>query len=121
MSLAIQQLPDFVIPNGATVSNIVPKNAFEDAWSILMFGPAAIVGGGTLTIQVTTDDTPTAGGNWSTLQRAAADVTAPAVTKAKAIGDDNGCVPACTGMRISGTGAVTGATTFKAQKIFEAR
>ena len=121
MSLMIQKMPDIVIVNGQSDRNIILKNAFEDASSILIFAPSVITGGGTPVIQVTYDDTPTPGGNWVTLVRGAADVTPPAAGKAKAIGDDNSCVPACTGFRIHGTAAFTGSDhTFKAQKIFDA-
>lgn len=122
MSLCIQNMPDLVIPDASPDSNIILKNAFEDAWSIMIYGPATITGGGTPVIQITADAVPTAGGTWVTLVRAAADVTPPVANKGKAIGDDNGMIPACTGFRIHGTANFTGGIhTFKCMKIFEAR
>lgn len=121
MSLMMQNMPDLVIPVNTADSNIMLRNAFEDAVTILIFGPATITGGGTPVIQVTYDETPTAGGNWVTLQKGAADVVPPVALKAKSIGDDNGCVPACTGFRIHGTANFTGgAHTFKVHKQFNA-
>lgn len=114
---SIQKLKDITIANTATDSRIILKNEFEDAIDLVVF-PTAFTGGGTVTIQITSDDTPSAGGTWTTLQKAGADVALTA-SKARAISDDNNCVPSCTAMRIHGSAAFTADHTFPAQKTID--
>lgn len=114
---SIQNLPDFTIAINAADSNIMLRNEFEDAIDILLLSASAISGGGTPVIQVTYDDVPSSGGNWVTLQKAAADVVPPAAGKAKSISDDNNAVPPCSGIRIHGTANFT--TQITVFKVFK--
>lgn len=121
MARFFADMEDISIPDAAADSRIVLMNEFSDADDLVIFAPASITGGGTPVIQVTYDDTPVAGGNWVTLQRAGADVVPPAAGKAKSLVDDSNKPPACTGWRIHGTANFTsGPTVFKARKSFEA-
>ena len=113
-------LEDITIANNATDSRIVLANEFEDAETLILMPTGAIGGGGTISLQVTYDAVPSASGTWVTLQKAGADVVPLVAGKARAVSDDNNCVPACTGFRIHGTVAFTPAQIVKAVKTWRA-
>lgn len=119
MSYAVAKVKDFVIPNGAAVSNIIlASEGYEDAVRLLLTSETAIDGALTYTVDVTDDAVPTAGGSWKTLQilngAVLADFPLP-TTNTKACGlpiEAN----ASTGLRVHASGNVTADRTFGLSK-----
>lgn len=116
MSLHTLSMPDMVIPNGATESNVLTASGlaagemvssgdgYRDAESITFFAPDTLPE----TVTLYTADVP--GGNFNPLQRAGADVTFPA---GKSITVDSLSFKA---MKLVAGGAVGAIRTFKLNK-----
>ena len=100
-----------VIPDGAANSNAISTKDFGDAVALYIYGPAAIVGGGTLSFQASRD-----GSNWVTCNDGSADIGPPAATKGRQYSEFQGALY----LRIHGTSVVTGDTTWLVSKSYTA-
>ena len=72
----VSPLPDLVIANGATASNVISRNEYADAVSIAIQAPATLAE--TVTIQVSYDNS-----TWATLHDGTADIASPLAGKAR--------------------------------------
>lgn len=114
MSSSNVQLPDLVIANGGTLSNILnSEKSFGDALAIALYSPSGL-DAQTYTIEVCNDPYATASSTWFTLQTGdtPADAAPPAAGKAQVYYE----LASCMAFRIKSGGAVTGDQTFKATK-----
>lgn len=119
MSLGTAKCPDLVIPIGTDVSNILTWRHIEDAYLLMLYGPAAVDVGHTYIIQVTYDPEPKVSSTWYTFQTGnpLADAALPLVGKAAPFPEPM----ACMGFRIKDSTGVVGANrTWRVTKHFYA-
>jgi hypothetical protein len=111
---ATVKLTDFVIPNGTSISNILPaRSSYEDAQLILLTGENVADGAITYTLEVTDDPEPSVASAWFTLQDTGGDFVPPLQGKAKAAPL---AALSATGLRIKSSANVTASRTFGASK-----
>lgn len=114
MAREIARLPDVVIANGASLSNILEGISLSDAHALLigfLSGDTAK----TYTIQLSRTPKATSASTWYTLNDGGANVTAPNTANVASIYPWLGF-----SLRISASAAVASATTFEVSKIWEA-
>jgi hypothetical protein len=111
-SSRVTKLPDLVIPNGDTFSNILNAwNMYGDAAGIFLYALATNAVG-PFVIQVCNDTSATAASTWFSWATPDGDIVAPAAGKA---GFFDGLVSAGS-IRIAAASAVTGNQTFRVTK-----
>jgi len=112
--LAVARLKPLTVPNGTNVSNVwLAREVYDDAEEVMLYGPAAL---DALTFTIEVSFNPEAAApTWVTLQDGspAADVTAPAATKARSYA--SGLISAV-GVRIKASGNVAADRVFDASK-----
>jgi len=111
-SSRVTKLPDLVILDGATFSNILNAwNMYGDAAGIFLYALSTNAVG-PFVIQVSNDTSATASSTWFNWATPDGDITAPAAGDAQFY---DGLVSAGS-IRIAAGGAVTGDQTFRATK-----
>ncbi len=108
------RIQDLMIPSGTNISNIwKSREVYDDAEDVELLADSVTDGVITYTVEITSDNDPSAAGFWSTLQDAAADVSPPLAGKTKALPK---AALAATGIRIKSSANVTANRNWRAVK-----
>lgn len=100
---------NFTIPDGGTNSNVLSFAELGDAAQVVLYAPAAINGGGTLTFEISRDNS-----TWVTLNDGTNDIGPPAAGKGRPYTEFLGA----NYVRVHGTSVVTGDTVWGISKTY---